>query len=166
MPPGQACPAVEIFTDGACSRNPGPGGWGVILRYGRHEREIYGGDPATTNNRMEMMAAIQGLESLTRPSAVHLYTDSQYLRQGITEWLPRWKRNGWLTRDKKPVKNADLWTPARRGDPAVTTCSGSGSRATPDTRRTSAPTGSPAAAPKRPRQHPQPRSKPDDRQAG
>jgi ribonuclease HI len=110
MPPGQAGPAVEIFTDGACLRNPGPGGWGVVLRSGRHERELYGGDPATTNNRMELMAAIQGLESLTRPSAVQLYTDSQYLRRGITEWLPGWTRNGWKTRDKKPVKNVDLWT--------------------------------------------------------
>ena len=109
-PPSQADGFVEIFTDGACSPNPGPGGWGAILRYGRHEREIYGGEPATTNNRMEMMAAIQGLESLTRPSTVHVYTDSVYLRRGITEWLPRWKLNGWQTRDKKPVKNADLWT--------------------------------------------------------
>jgi ribonuclease HI len=106
----QAGGIVEIFTDGACSPNPGPGGWGAILRYGRHEREIYGGEPATTNNRMEMMAAIQGLESLSRPSTVHVYTDSVYLRRGITEWLPRWKLNGWQTRDKKPVKNADLWT--------------------------------------------------------
>ena len=116
--PGQV---VEIFTDGACLSNPGgPGGWGAILRSGRHEREIYGGDPATTNNRMELMAAIQGLERLTRPSAVHLYTDSQYLRRGITEWLPGWKRNGWMTREKKPVKNVDLWTrldeAARRHD--------------------------------------------------
>jgi ribonuclease HI len=100
---------VEIFTDGACSPNPGPGGWGAILRYGRHEREIYGGESATTNNRMELMAAIRGLESLTRPSEVDVHTDSQYLRRGITEWLPQWKRNGWMTRDKKPVKNADLW---------------------------------------------------------
>jgi ribonuclease HI len=107
---------VEIFTDGACSPNPGPGGWGVILRYGRHTREIHGGDPATTNNRMEMTAAIEGLESLTRPSSVHLYTDSQYLRQGITKWLAGWKRNGWVTTEKKPVKNADLW---RRLDSAA-----------------------------------------------
>jgi ribonuclease HI len=111
---------VEIFTDGACSPNPGPGGWGAILRYGRHTREIHGGDPATTNNRMEMTAAIQGLESLTRPSSVHVYTDSQYLRQGITKWLAGWKRNGWVTTDKKPVKNADLWrrldTAAQRHD--------------------------------------------------
>jgi ribonuclease HI len=106
--PGQV---VEIYTDGACMRNPGgPGGWGTILRFGRHEKEMHGGDPATTNNRMELMAAIQGLESLTRPSTVHLYTDSQYLRRGITEWLPGWKRNGWLTKEKKPVKNVDLWT--------------------------------------------------------
>ena len=109
-PAGQADCIVEIFTDGACSPNPGPGGWGAILRYGRHEREIYGGDPDTTNNRMEIMAAIQGLESLTRPSTVHVYTDSVYLRRGVTEWLSRWKVNGWQTRDKKPVKNADLWT--------------------------------------------------------
>lgn len=101
---------VEIFTDGACLRNPGPGGWGAILRSGRHEKEIYGSDPATTNNRMEIMAAIQGLESLTRPSSVRLYTDSVYLRKGITEWVPGWKRNGWRTSEKKPVKNVDLWT--------------------------------------------------------
>jgi len=111
---------VEIFTDGACSPNPGPGGWGAILRYGRHAREIHGSDPATTNNRMEMTAAIQGLESLTRPSSVHVYTDSQYLRQGITKGLAGWKRNGWVTTDKKPVKNADLWrrldTAAQRHD--------------------------------------------------
>ena len=101
---------VEIFTDGACSGNPGPGGWGAVLLYGRRRREIYGGEPATTNNRMEIMAAIQGLESLTRPSSVRVYTDSQYLRRGVTEWLPGWKRNGWKTRDRKPVKNVDLWT--------------------------------------------------------
>jgi ribonuclease HI len=102
-------PIVEIFTDGACSPNPGPGGWGAILQYGHHRREIHGGDPVTTNNRMEIMAAIRGLESLTRPSEVHVHTDSQYLRRGITEWLPQWKRNGWQTKEKKPVKNADLW---------------------------------------------------------
>jgi ribonuclease HI len=108
--PEPASTIVEIFTDGACSPNPGPGGWGAILRYGGHEREIYGGEPATTNNRMEIMAAIRGLESLTRPSVVHVHTDSVYLRNGITKWLPTWKRNGWITSDKKPVKNADLWT--------------------------------------------------------
>ncbi len=108
-PAGREGKIVEIFTDGACAPNPGPGGWGAILRYGHHRREIYGGEPATTNNRMEIMAAIRGLESLTRPSGVHVYTDSQYLRKGITEWLPQWTRNGWMTREKKPVKNADLW---------------------------------------------------------
>lgn len=106
---GQTGKIVEIFTDGACSPNPGPGGWGTILRYGHHQREIYGGEASTTNNRMEIMAAIRGLESLTRPSEVHVHTDSQYLRRGITEWLSQWKRNGWMTRDKRPVKNADLW---------------------------------------------------------
>jgi ribonuclease HI len=108
--PEPAASVVEIFTDGACSPNPGPGGWGALLRYGGHEKEIYGGEPATTNNRMEIMAAIRGLESLTRPSVVHVHTDSVYLRNGITRWLPTWKRNGWKTSDKKPVKNADLWT--------------------------------------------------------
>jgi ribonuclease HI len=107
--PGHAGKIVEIFTDGACSPNPGPGGWGAVLKYGRHRREIYGGEPATTNNRMEIMAAIRGLESLTRPSQVHVYTDSQYLRRGVTEWLPQWRHNGWQTKEKKPVKNADLW---------------------------------------------------------
>jgi ribonuclease HI len=102
--------AVEIFTDGACLGNPGPGGWGAILRYGSHDKELHGGEPDTTNNRMEIMAAIQGLESLTRPSPVRVYTDSVYLRKGITEWVPAWKRNGWMTSAKKPVKNVDLWT--------------------------------------------------------
>jgi ribonuclease HI len=110
MPAEQVAQVVEIFTDGACLGNPGPGGWGAILRFGRHEREIYGGEPLTTNNRMELTAAIQALESLTRRSAVHLYTDSVYLRRGITEWVLVWKQNGWKTRDKKPVKNVDLWT--------------------------------------------------------
>jgi ribonuclease HI len=101
---------VEIFTDGACSGNPGPGGWGAVLRYGTREKDICGGEAGqTTNNRMEMMAAIQALESLTRPVTVHLHTDSVYLRNGITSWLAGWKRNGWLTKDRKPVKNADLW---------------------------------------------------------
>ena len=110
MPAEQVAQVVEIFTDGACLGNPGPGGWGAILRFGRHEKEIYGGEPLTTNNRMELTAAIQALESLTRRSAVHLYTDSVYLRRGITEWVLVWKQNGWKTRDKKPVKNVDLWT--------------------------------------------------------
>ena len=100
---------VEIFTDGACSGNPGPGGWGVVLRYGQAEKELCGGEPMTTNNRMELMAAIQGLEALTRPVAVRLHTDSTYLRDGITRWLPGWKARGWRTADKKPVKNQDLW---------------------------------------------------------
>jgi ribonuclease HI len=103
-------PVVEIWTDGACSGNPGPGGWGAVLRYGAHEREISGGEPtATTNNRMELMAAIQALESLTRPVVVRLHTDSTYVRNGITSWLAGWQRNGWLTAAKQPVKNADLW---------------------------------------------------------
>jgi ribonuclease HI len=101
---------VEIFTDGACSGNPGPGGWGALLRYGGHDKEIYGGEAErTTNNRMELMAAIRALEALTRPVTVRLHTDSTYLRNGITSWLPNWKRNGWRTADKQPVKNADLW---------------------------------------------------------
>jgi ribonuclease HI len=100
---------VEIFTDGACRGNPGPGGWGAVVRYGRREKEIYGGEGATTNNRMEIMAAIRGLEILTRPSDVHVYTDSEYLRKGITQWVAAWKRNDWKTKEKKPVKNVDLW---------------------------------------------------------
>jgi len=101
---------VEIYTDGACKGNPGPGGWGAVLRYGRHERTICGGEPGdTTNNRMELLAAIMALEALTRPSVVRIHTDSQYLRSGINEWLARWKRNGWKTGEKKPVKNVDLW---------------------------------------------------------
>jgi ribonuclease HI len=101
---------VEIYTDGACSGNPGPGGWGVVLRYGDVEKELCGGQAqATTNNRMELMAAIQALESLTRPVTVRLHTDSTYVRSGITKWLTNWKRNGWRTSDKQPVKNADLW---------------------------------------------------------
>ena len=100
---------VEIFTDGACSGNPGPGGWGAILRYKSTEKELSGGEPLTTNNRMELMAAIIALETLNRPSAVRLSTDSVYVRDGITKWLPNWKRNGWKTAAKKPVKNDDLW---------------------------------------------------------
>lgn len=100
---------VEIYTDGACRGNPGPGGWGVLLKYGARTRELRGGETSTTNNRMELMAAIKALESLTRPSQVWLHTDSAYLRNGITLWLPKWKRNGWQTVAKKPVKNSDLW---------------------------------------------------------
>ncbi len=107
---------VEIWTDGACSGNPGPGGWGAILKLGERVKEFSGGDPHTTNNRMEMTAAIAALETLTRACGVNLHTDSQYLRQGVTSWLHGWKRNGWRTADKKPVKNEDLW---RRLDAAA-----------------------------------------------
>ncbi len=100
---------VLIYTDGACSGNPGPGGWGAVLISSGHERELSGGEPHTTNNRMEIMAAIAALEALTRPCTVDLHTDSQYLRQGITEWIAGWKARGWRTADKKPVKNEDLW---------------------------------------------------------
>ncbi|MEX6724253.1 ribonuclease HI [Parapedomonas caeni] len=100
---------VEIFTDGACSGNPGPGGWGAVLRHGEMVRELSGGDPSTTNNRMEMMAAIQALKALKRPCKVKLTTDSTYVRDGITKWLHGWRRNGWKTADKKPVKNVELW---------------------------------------------------------
>ena len=100
---------VEMFTDGACLGNPGPGGWGAVLRWRGHEKELSGGEPMTTNNRMEMRAAIEALASLKRPSEVRLHTDSMYLRDGITRWIGNWKRNGWRTADKKPVKNADLW---------------------------------------------------------
>jgi ribonuclease HI len=100
---------VEIFTDGACSGNPGPGGWAAILRYGEVEKELAGGETATTNNRMELTAAIEGLGALKRPCRVRLYTDSQYLRDGIMRWLLQWKARGWRTADKKPVKNIDLW---------------------------------------------------------
>lgn len=100
---------VEIFTDGACSGNPGPGGWGAILRFRGVEKEMCGGEAQTTNNRMEMMAAIVALETLTRPCSVTLYTDSQYVMKGMTEWLRGWKARGWKTADKKPVKNDDLW---------------------------------------------------------
>jgi ribonuclease HI len=109
--------AVEIYTDGACSGNPGPGGWGAVLSYGGREKELHGGSAElTTNNRMELMAAIQALESLTRPSAVRLHTDSSYVRNGIMSWLPGWKRNGWKTASRQPVKNEDLW---RRLDAAA-----------------------------------------------
>jgi ribonuclease HI len=100
---------VEIFTDGACKGNPGPGGWGALLRYGTIEKSLYGGEPETTNNRMELMAAIAALSALKEPCEVAITTDSQYVRKGITEWLAGWKRNGWRTAAKEPVKNADLW---------------------------------------------------------
>ena len=102
-------PGVTIYTDGACSGNPGPGGWGAVLLYGAHERELWGGEAHTTNNRMELTAAIRALEALTRPCRIELHTDSQYVRQGITEWMTGWKARGWLTAEKKPVKNDDLW---------------------------------------------------------
>ncbi|NED98774.1 ribonuclease HI [Phytoactinopolyspora halotolerans] len=101
---------VEIYTDGACRGNPGPGGWGAVLQYGKHRKELFGGEPGdTTNNRMELMAAIQALMALTRPAVVRIHTDSSYLRNGITRWLAGWQRNGWMTAEKKPVRNADLW---------------------------------------------------------
>jgi len=100
---------IVIHTDGACSGNPGPGGWGAILEWGDHKKELKGGEPHTTNNRMELMAAISALETLKRPCAVDLHTDSQYLRDGITKWIHGWKKNGWKTAEKKPVKNVDLW---------------------------------------------------------
>ena len=106
---GKGLPAVEIFTDGACSGNPGPGGWGAILRYNEVEKEISGGAAQTTNNRMEMMAAIAALEALKRPARVRLHTDSTYLKDGITKWIHAWKARGWKTAAKKPVKNQDLW---------------------------------------------------------
>jgi ribonuclease HI len=100
---------VKVFTDGACAGNPGPGGWAAILVHDDRERELSGYEPATTNNRMEMQAALEGLNALSEPCQVDLWTDSQYLKNGMTDWLPRWKRNGWRTADKKPVKNVDLW---------------------------------------------------------
>lgn len=100
---------VEIFTDGACKGNPGPGGWGAIIRFGQHEKELSGGEADTTNNRMEMMAAIAALEALKRPVHVRLHTDSAYLRNGVTQWIERWRRNGWRTAEGKPVANEDLW---------------------------------------------------------
>jgi ribonuclease HI len=100
---------VEIFTDGACKGNPGRGGWGVVLRYGAVEKELFGGEPNTTNNRMELTAAIRGLEALKRPCRVRVSTDSQYVRQGIMSWIHNWKRRGWKTAEKQPVKNEDLW---------------------------------------------------------
>ena len=102
-------PGVVIYTDGACSGNPGPGGWGAVLTFGDREKEICGGEPDTTNNRMEMMAAIQALELLVKPCKVELHTDSQYLRNGVTQWIHGWKKRGWKTADNKPVKNEDLW---------------------------------------------------------
>ncbi len=101
--------SVEIYTDGACKGNPGPGGWGVLMRYGRHEKQLFGGEAETTNNRMELTAVIRGLQGLKRSSKVRIVTDSQYVKNGITQWIHNWKRNGWRTAGKQPVKNADLW---------------------------------------------------------
>jgi len=100
---------VEIFTDGACRGNPGPGGWAALIRYGEHEKQVSGGEDVTTNNRMELTAAIRGLEALTRPCRVRLHTDSMYVKDGITKWIHGWRRNGWKTADRKPVKHAELW---------------------------------------------------------
>ena len=109
MPDGPR-PRVVVYTDGSCKRNPdGPGGWGVVLTSGPHRKELYGGDPCTTNNRMELTAVIEALTALKRPSEVELFTDSQYVRRGITEWIHNWKRSGWLTSARQPVKNVDLW---------------------------------------------------------
>jgi ribonuclease HI len=107
--PGVEAPAVEVWTDGACKGNPGPGGWGAYLRYAGHEKELFGGAPATTNNRMELQAVIEALAALTRACRVVVHTDSQYVKNGITEWLPNWVRRGWRTADNKPVKNDELW---------------------------------------------------------
>ncbi|NII10291.1 ribonuclease HI [Oleiagrimonas sp. C23AA] len=114
--------AVELFTDGACLGNPGPGGWAALLRSGKHERLLVGGEALSTNNRMELMAAIAGLEALKRACQVRLVTDSKYVMQGIEQWVPRWRQNGWKTADKKPVKNQDLWMrlDAARQDHAIT----------------------------------------------
>jgi len=100
---------VRIFTDGACKGNPGPGGWGALMQWNGHERELFGGEASTTNNRMELLAVISALEALSRPCRLEVYTDSQYVQKGITEWIAGWKRRGWKTADKKPVKNVDLW---------------------------------------------------------
>ena len=100
---------VQIWTDGACKGNPGPGGWGALLRFGSHEKELFGGEPVTTNNRMELMAVIQALRALTRPCQVTLHVDSTYVMKGIGEWIVGWKRNGWKTSAKQPVRNAELW---------------------------------------------------------
>lgn len=116
MSDDSASKRVTLYTDGACSGNPGPGGWGALMIYGDVRKTLKGGEAQTTNNRMELTAAIEALERLTRPCSVDLYTDSQYVRQGIMQWMHGWKRNGWKTADKKPVKNADLW---QRLDAAV-----------------------------------------------
>ncbi len=127
---------VEIYTDGACRGNPGPGGWGALLSFGSHEKELSGAESPTTNNRMELQAVIGALQALKRPVAVRLYTDSQYVRRGILEWLPQWKARGWKTADRKPVKNQDLWQQLERRRRAIAS-SGTGCRGTPACRATS-----------------------------
>jgi ribonuclease HI len=107
--PGQTAEVVRIYSDGACKGNPGPGGWGALLKMGEREKELFGGEPQTTNNRMELTAVIRALDALGGPCQVEVYTDSQYVQKGISEWLAAWKRRGWRTADKKPVKNVDLW---------------------------------------------------------
>jgi len=109
MPDETLLPSVEIYTDGACSGNPGPGGWGALLIFKENKKEIFGHEPETTNNRMELQAAISALQSLKKPCKINLYTDSVYVQKGITEWIHNWKRNNWRKSDNKPVKNADLW---------------------------------------------------------
>ena len=109
MGDGESAAQVVIYTDGSCKGNPGPGGWGAWLRSGDHEKELFGGEAQTTNNRMELTAVIEGLGALKKPCSVTVYTDSQYVRQGITTWIHNWKRRGWVTTDKQPVKNVDLW---------------------------------------------------------
>jgi ribonuclease HI len=143
---GASPAAVEIFTDGACKGNPGPGGWGAVLRWGAHEKELCGGEPQTTNNRMELMAVIQALEALTRPTCTVVSVDSRYVQDGVESWMPRWKRNGWQTRERKPVKNQDLWQRLDQALSPDTACAGAGSRATAAIPRTSAPTSSRIAA--------------------
>jgi ribonuclease HI len=132
-------PKLIIYTDGACRGNPGPGGWGALLMYGDKKKELCGGDLATTNNRMELMGAIQALEALNKPTKAELHTDSQYVMKGVTQWIHGWKARGWKTADKSPVKNVDLW---QRLDAAraATRSTGAGSRATPATSTTSGPT--------------------------
>ena len=109
IPSSDMSETIDIWTDGACSGNPGPGGWGAVLKAGDKERELFGGEPETTNNRMELMAAIEALNALKKPSTVTLHTDSTYVKDGLTKWIHGWKRNGWKTAAKKPVKNKDLW---------------------------------------------------------
>lgn len=109
MSPSAGAARVRIYTDGACKGNPGPGGWGALLQFEGRDKELCGGEPDTTNNRMELTAVIRALEALKRPCAIDLYTDSQYVQKGISEWMAAWKRRGWKTADRKPVKNVDLW---------------------------------------------------------